>query len=526
MGGSGWMSFGGGFTQGLSGILQQHRQQEREDERIANDRMFRENAFLFPHVFEQDLAAGDFTRSEELIAAMSPRLAKQIKKQSPFQQLGPLLQHAAGQGGGIVSQADGERYGAILQREKDTGAIGTQSRPTTPQEQMSMPGAPATMEVPPERPLLQPTRVAGVPPPPAPTFMGRPMLTTEQRIEQAGRSTRSEAKNRTLGGIQGQQDAADELIRNGMSREEAYDRVGLEQRSVGRTTTGSFGDFLLRKQSEVGRTLTTTEVATLRKDWESLNDQNRAGTALEGAAQLAGFAKFSEVPPERREEVRKVAEQFAKTFRESGSYGAGLGSGKADMEKPADLATAQATGVNVGTTAAQVSGQAVPTQELQQQVRGLATTKTLLEQIVKDNLLAVLPKKADLGGLAPGASLALKRVTQREEVAKLESAIDGVVNELARYRGQRGAQTEQDVERAYNALVQMKAGLFSPTAGDTQESAKARFDQTLQALDTVIGSLPKAPTPTAKTGAAGGTALPNGFTIGPDGKLYTTRPPK
>lgn len=122
--------------------------------------------------------------------------------------------------------------------------------------------------------------------------------------------------------------------------------------------------------------------------------------------------------------------------------------------------------------------------------------------------LAVLPSKKDLiGNLAPGLVLAARRrdPRYREALARLESAVDIAVNNMARVLGgSRGAQSEKDAERAYSALVNLQGGLLQ---GDTQEAALVRLAEAEKAIQGVLSVMP-APMAVPPPGSATPSATP------------------
>lgn len=173
----------------------------------------------------------------------------------------------------------------------------------------------------------------------------------------------------------------------------------------------------------------------------------------------------------------------------------GAGAGIAAFNKPIGVGEAQRTNTDVGASSANYAGQQIPSNAEQDVRRGVEGVKGQLEH-VKTLIGAALPKAGELAGLVPGATMAIRRRSPqyRTQIAALESALDNVVNVLARTVGQqRGAQTEQDATRAYNTVVSMKARLLDPLAGDTQESAAARIAETMQYLDVVLQKLPATP---------------------------------
>lgn len=238
----------------------------------------------------------------------------------------------------------------------------------------------------------------------------------------------------------------------------------------------------------------------------------RYGQNREAISREVYGKNFADLAPEEVSDVLKREQTLVKTTATSRTEG----SNAAVMTKPIGVSEAQRTNTIVGTTPADYAGQPVASTQEQDQRRGVESVNQQLDHI--KTLLGALPKQTDLGGLAPGASLALRRrqPSTRAQVAALEAAIDNVVNVLARTVGQqRGAQTEQDATRAYNTVVSMKARLLDPLAGDTQESAAARIDETQQYLRTVLAALPGTPTPQPKKPGAGGAGV--GIGVPPPG---------
>lgn len=250
-----------------------------------------------------------------------------------------------------------------------------------------------------------------------------------------------------------------------------------------------------------------------------------AGTNWVQAAVALGFNSVAEAIDAgiTGEQLRKKADEL----RTSGAKATATGTAQGKFEAPIDIPGSQSSGLPVGTSAAQVEGQVIPTQEQQASIRTGELLQTDLQRLLGDGttpgLLNVLPSKSELGGRAPGAALALRRRmnTYREDIRRLESVVDSMVNDLARYRGQRGAQTEADVTRAYNALVKLNAGFTDPLGGDTRESATAAIQEAQAGLARVAAAMPKRPVPTASPrSAAAATGGPVPGAVIRDGKLY------
>ncbi len=216
------------------------------------------------------------------------------------------------------------------------------------------------------------------------------------------------------------------------------------------------------------------------------------------------------------------------------NYNRALGTGQGQMDTPADFSTSRQSNVPIGTTPNQAAGQTVPQQAVVDRVRSLTALKQQLIHIKGDGtpehpgLLSILPKNDELGGLAPGVAMMARRrmPSTRTQVAQLESAVNGIVNVLARSAAeQRGTQTERDAERAYSAAVQLQDQLSN---GDTQESAMARLDETMRFLEIIMQQLPGLVAPGAPPPGAG-TPPPSPGTVlqgqGPAGGGYNPAAP-
>lgn len=182
------------------------------------------------------------------------------------------------------------------------------------------------------------------------------------------------------------------------------------------------------------------------------------------------------------------------------SRGRALGTGQGNFEAPIDVKDAQASGAAVGSSSADYTGQVVPKADDTQRRRSVEAVKEQIKHI--RTLLSVLPGDHELGGMAPGAVYSLRKrdPKYRAQIASLESAVNGIVNVLARAVGeQRGTQTEADAERAYSQAVATRDAFLS---GDTRESATARLDESDQIIDLITGQLPPAIAPTQAPGGA------------------------
>jgi hypothetical protein len=233
----------------------------------------------------------------------------------------------------------------------------------------------------------------------------------------------------------------------------------------------------------------------------------RFGVNREAIAEAEFGANFDSLTqPQKQIVMRKEQEYFASTAQNR-IEGAGAGR----MNVPSDFRTSQLAGVPVGSRAAQALGQRVGS--IAQQTRRTAAGEILGQLDHIKTLLSPLPKQGELGALAPGATMAIRQRTPayRESLATLTSAINNIRASLTRtMQANVGTETEKDAERALSTLVDFEGRLLDPLRGDTQESATARLNETIDYLKQIIGSMPGAPqlgAPPPGVGAAGASTL-------------------
>jgi len=228
--------------------------------------------------------------------------------------------------------------------------------------------------------------------------------------------------------------------------------------------------------------------------------------------------------------------QLANQYQQEAAYSSGIGGGLAEYDSPLTIPQAQAARLPVGTRAARLNGQIIPTAQQTDRRTMLGVMSEWLTEI--ESKLGVLPKLGDLGNYAPGAAVALYRMhpDYREGFAELDASINQIMASLSRVvQNNVGTQTEQDAMRAQETLAMIKGRLLDPMTGDTQESARARLAETKLYLQQVLQTLPAVPVPTAAPnplqgggapGAAAGTGGPAaGATPGaPDPLLGTAAP--
>lgn len=284
---------------------------------------------------------------------------------------------------------------------------------------------------------------------------------------------------------------------------------------------GTFGDQLLRKQAELGRPLTTTEVEDLRSEYSV----QRFGQERESSAARLFGKSYGQLTPEERQKADDSARESIGETAAARTKGAGEGK----MDAPLTIPQAQQTGGVVGQTSREASGQHVATKE-QNELR--RTSTQLTDQLTNvETLLSVLPSDKDMiGGKIPGAMLEIRRRSPetRAQVAALEAAVDSMVNNIARVvSGAKGAQSEPDAKRAEAAILQLKQNLTGALTGegDTQESAKARIAETRKAIESLVGSLPPELAKKVEGAAAAPAAASTGGYTTKDGKLYLNGKP-
>jgi hypothetical protein len=464
------LGFGGGFAKGLANALLQNRERSDQQAREAEAAKFRQFQTLNPVALQAAQDTGDWSAYEGFLTGYFPDLAKQQKKTGfSFQDLGPLLSAPGLREPTPVGEGQTPAAAAA------SGTIPQLNIPSTVAEGMPTPPD----GVLPSRALVAPaTPAAPAPPPPAAdprqSFLGFQMLSPEQQAER-----------------------------------ETTQEIGKLERT--RTAQINLARRMLPQLKAIDESITLEDALRYVSKGELVTPASRAasGNLYRYGVDREALAKelFDKPYDSLTKQEASIVLREEKTMLEKESEARGTGTATARFNAPADIPTAQAGGVPVGTRAADVSGQAVPTQAIRERRKSVEELKENLTHI-KSNLLGVLPKKGELGELAPGAVYTVRRrlPKYRTDIAKLESAINNVVNVMARSVGeQRGTQTERDALRAEAAIAQIRDALLT---GDTQESASARIDESLRVLDGILGRLPTEPVPTkpAATGApAAGT---------------------
>lgn len=481
-GGVGAVGLAGGFAKGLSSILLANRAEQRRRQEREEDMRARADQQLLPIAMKLGEEYGDWTMTNEVVGRLYPDLVKRFKREgSPFDVLGPML----------------------------TQSVPGESRKVTEINEAGLPFEATTSTL----PSTQGT-IATQPVSPATHFLGQRMMTPEDRLTRMGEAD-----------INAKVNVARRLAQTqGITLAEAMDRVGLRSTTASMTPPqpGSIGAQVQQANAEraakgqppMTQAETQAFVETIERGQATA--ARGYGVDREALAQSIYHKSFSELDQPQQQVV--IDEE--KKMLQGESRARGTGTAEARFNAPVDIPTAQSTGVQVGTTAAQVAGQQVPTQAIAERRRSLQVLQQDLTRV--QNLIDVLPSEKELAGVAPGGVTAVRRrlnsdsglkddkgqpMSYRVAYARLIGVVDSMVNVLARVRAeQRGTQTERDAERAYNSVVQLQAGLLDPLGGDTRESAAARIEEAMDGLNRVLAGLPTTPVPQPTTPA--GTTAP------------------
>lgn len=279
---------------------------------------------------------------------------------------------------------------------------------------------------------------------------------------------------------------------------ETLDEVTGKYRSV----MGSYNKQTGGWTDAQGRPLTNFRRAATGSS--SMTGRGDTGMIREAIAQRDYQMSLSQLAieqPDALMDVAEKAEQFKQTSAGATTTAREGAKNDAALDKPVDLKTSQQTGAPVGAKQKEFAGQQVPTQESMKTEQDLKNARQQMETIIP--LLDVLPSQHELiGGLAPGMVLAKRRVTDRARVAALESAVQNIAAPMQRAKGDTRL-SDADMNRAFDQIVQLQAGLSNPLAGDTKESALERIRQTMQYLDLAASNRLPRPSPGGAATAAG-----------------------
>lgn len=531
--GNGAIDFGGGFATGLASAFGEKRAHDRDLERDRENR----NAVIGRDVLGYLIQSGRIAEYGDLmpyvdLALGSPSGGAKGKKPKkgdldPHEimqfALGPMLQAQAG--GASGAPAAGSPPGATAPAPvggdplATPGAPAASPRPETSdrgvnQSIVKAMGASATVS---GQPPVSQATTGGAPPVPGPAPQGAPtgqpgatgqpgirLLSDAEMIERETSNAALKAKGIATAQAKLARDFYEQFkaIDPDFTLYDALAMAGMKTDFNRQYSTGAGGMLrgldahLAKLEAEKGSPLTSEEELAGRAAWFA---QNRSGgvnrEALARAKYGKAFVQLSET-----EAADIIKSETALLGQQS--YSRTAGGNQADFNAPITPTQAQTAQLPVGTTGPQVAGQLVLKPE---QIEARKSTESLVTQLqhIKADLLGALPKKGELGELAPGAALALRRrhPQYRDQVAALEAAVNNIVNVVARTVGQqRGTQTERDAMRAEAAIVALKDAVLT---GDTQESAAIRIDETLRVITDVLGKMPSQAQP--QTGGAAGT---------------------
>lgn len=496
--GAGALGFFGGFSKGLAGSLAQNRERRDREARERTERRSRLGVALLPEAIKNAQTPEDLI---DVFSMIDPDFNKG-GAQSGMSRIGPYLTGVLGQQDGDVGQAPS--VGPIDEYATVVGGGGPVTVTKTPPA-----GVPAPVPTAPRR-----------------SFMGVELGTPEEKAERAAeRDITTQGIN-----VAARRKFAETL-------KSTYGLTDAEARRYILT-----GDFPSATSAAAMRPQSVRGMINGEPAFGIFDPTTKSYLDPETGQPLKGFTPLTSAATQQfgvdRESLAKAV--FDKPFRELTSQEASivlreekdmlqkeassraLGTGQGRFQAPIDVKTAQETGLPTGISSAQVAGQVVPTMQQIDRSRSVMQLQEGLTDI-RDRLLVALPKEKELGGLAPGVAFALRRrlPQYRNDIAKLESAINNVVNVMARSVGeQRGTQTERDALRAEAAIAQIRDAVFT---GDTQESATARINESLGVLSRILTQLPKTPTPTGAPGAAtttpGASGAPAAGTPPPRRKL-------
>lgn len=330
-----------------------------------------------------------------------------------------------------------------------------------------------------------------------------PFLSREERLR---RDTIAREQAEVEGEVAG-------YVAAGMSRPEALDLVksnrmrrgagygGVREGNVHQNAAGEWVQDLYDPAGNV-----VAQIPALDPKQARRGGTVRYGTAVEERAKRMYNKTYAELD---NVEAEAVYQQLRKENPEAAAeiaHARGRATGDEQIatkfNTPLSPDEAAQQGVAVGTTPAQMVGQTPQTTAMQDLRRNSAMLKELLPN-VKETIRAALPSQQEIfGNLTPGLVMKARRLDPRyrNQIAAMESAVNLLVNNIARVvGGAKGAQSEKDAMRAEAAITNLKEGWIT---GDTAESAEARIDEAMAAIDAVMATLPAEIAPTATPGVA------------------------
>lgn len=463
------LSFGSGLARGLAGAYERHL--DRKEQRRQEDRQdkLREFSLLYPKAMDAADLTGDYAAVEDFIGGYFPKTkAETSARRAVAKSKQPTVSPPS-----LAISATPPVEEQAAPAPTDIGAM--MPEPTPP------PGmAPAPAPAAAQAPLQNRSQItAGTPAPqpqPSQQFFGFTMPTPAER-----RQLEVDAEISKLEQTRVAQAALARKILPSLQKDDPSITLEDAMRYVTKGDLMSNASQRGASMYHYGVDREAIAKGIFGKNYEQL-DRHEADIVL-------------------REE---------KTLLEQEAQARGTGTAQAKFNAPQTAEQAQATGTPVGTSSAQLAGQVVPTTQEKDRRNSVVELKDSL-QVIRDQLLpGALPSKTELAGVAPGLAYAARRrlPQYREKIAALESAINNVVNVMARSVGeQRGTQTERDALRAEAAIAQIHDAILT---GDTVESAQTRIDQSLRVLDGILSRLPNKPVPTEKPGAPAPSAAATG----------------
>ncbi len=429
MAGSGALGFGSGFAKGIANALITRQQQEREDQRHKEDQDFRTFLMLEPVARQQMLETGDAGSYQSVLEKLNPELAKLLVKegQSPFEHLMPIL-------GGQAAAPEGQSA------EAPPSANLPQVPPSDPGAQAPVPSEPSTRW----------------------SFGGTPLLSAEERAAKTEgadleKLKREIAARQSIGeraGLQGEELRRFTLTGQVSAPQDdyaplpqgagVYSRKGgnivepPSAKTVAAPQIGTFGDYLVRRQTEAGHPLTAADVATARKDWEQISSTSQSVNAGSFEDYTLRYAKElgkdpASLTPTDIETARKKYADAGRETKEGGDDVSAIAAMAAQNPAVLQGLTPTVTGAVLGAIAKDPKLRSQYEQTRMEPIR--AQAQTALSTL--DDLLDVDPKTGKVLGLKSGAKSLygkgldrMSRYIPGSEAATAKAALDQVTGQL------------------------------------------------------------------------------------------------
>lgn len=484
--------FGAGLARGLANVYSTKRANDEDERRQKEARQQQVALSVFNHLLSRDDIKNfedvqpfyDMARGVE--PGKRPRLAKgEVDPNEIMAQV--LAPHFSAKGAAAAGVSAPGGPDAQIPASASSSSAGATS------DQLASVGAPAAPQVPstPNQPAQGGRSLLGV-----------PLLSDEEKLARDIHTKQAVANAEDIRKTQKAREFYQEFskmdpdfeLRDALRM--AGFNVDINRSSGSSAVMRGFDAQIARKETELGRRLTTDEAEQVRTEWYAAN--RSMGVNREALARATFGKAFELLDPKQQQQV--ILQET--TLLGQHSYATTAAGNQADFNAPITPAQSATTELPVGTTGPQLEGQQVPTAQDRDSYRTVEGVEQSLNDI--KTLIKVLPHDSDLiGGRLPGAVNAARRrmPEYRAQYAALESRVSGIVNTLARAAGQKGSQSEGDAMRAEQSIVALKDAIL---AGDTYESALARIDESLKMTAQVKTKLPPPARPTApgKGGAA------------------------